>query len=369
MNARNALIALVAAMVTGAVANAAEWGLKEGTPDLKSAGPLAFGPDGILVLGDTKAATLYAIDTGDKSGDPNKVQLNVDGLNERVAEALSTSPADVTINDLAVNPKSGNLYLSVSKGTGAEQQPALVRVDGQGKIAAIPLTKVPFASVVLPDPPADQEQGEGRRRRNPRSESITDLAYTDGKVLVSGVTSATASASIREVPFPFVTADAGTSVEIYHGAHGRVEDNATPRVFVPFNIGDEPSLLAGFTCTPLVRFPLNELQPGKKVRGTTVAELGNQNRPLDMIVYKKDGKDYLLLANSARGVMRISTDNIENQEAITEPVPGGGTRGQPFETVENLKGVVQLDKLNASHAVVLVQHETGSQDLRTIELP
>jgi hypothetical protein len=36
--------------------------------------------------------------------------------------------------------------------------------------------------------------------------------------------------------------------------------------------------------------------------GTTIAELGNRNRPTDMIVYRKGGKDYLLIANTSRGV-------------------------------------------------------------------
>ena len=44
---------------------AGPWGMKTGTPALKSAGPLAFGPDGVLFVGDTKAATLFAIGTGD----------------------------------------------------------------------------------------------------------------------------------------------------------------------------------------------------------------------------------------------------------------------------------------------------------------
>ena len=46
-------------------------------------------------------------------------------------------------------------------------------------------------------------------------------------------------------------------------------------------------------------------------KGKTIAELGNRNKPLDMISYKKEGKDYLLMANSSRGVMKISTENID----------------------------------------------------------
>ena len=122
-------------------------------------------------------------------------------------------------------------------------------------------------------------------------------------------------------------------------------------------IGKEPELLAAYTCTPLVRFPVNDLKPGAKIRGRTVAELGNQNRPLDMIVYKKDGKDFLLLANSSRGVMKISTDNLENAPAIETRVEG--TKGQTYETVAGWKGIEQLDLLDADHAMVLCKTGIG----------
>ena len=140
------------------------------------------------------------------------------------------------------------------------------------------------------------------------------------------------------------------------------------RTFAPLVIGGEPVILAGFTCTPLVKISLSDLDPGKKIRGTTVAELGNRNQPLDMIVYNKDGKDYVLLTNSARGVMKISTEKITENAGLTEPVGGGGTAGQPFEKIEALQGVEQLDRLDNEHAVILARVE-GSLDLRTIALP
>ena len=46
------------------------WGLKPGSVELKSAGPLAFGPDGILFVGDPTSATVYAVSTGDVKGNP-----------------------------------------------------------------------------------------------------------------------------------------------------------------------------------------------------------------------------------------------------------------------------------------------------------
>lgn len=340
----------------------AEWGLKEGAAELKSAGPIAFGPDGILFVGDAKGATVFAIGTGDTKGNPTKVDLNISGLNSKVAEVLGANADKITINDLAVNPLTGNVFLSVTKAGSA----ALVKISADGKLSQVGLQKVPMQKIELKNAPEDKEVTTKRGPANLRNSSITDIAYAEGKVYVSGVASGSPS-NVREIPFPFTDVNAGTSVEIFHGAHGRLEDNAVVRTFLPINIDGEASLLAGFTCTPLVKFPVNALKPGEKTRGTTVAELGNRNQPLDMIVYEKDGKTFLLMSNSARGVMKITTEGITKNTGITEPVKTT-TAGQAYETIKELEGVVQLDKLNSTHAVI-VTSVGGSMDLRTIALP
>ena len=140
------------------------------------------------------------------------------------------------------------------------------------------------------------------------------------------------------------------------------------RTFVPFIINGEPNVLAGFVCTPLVKFPVSAIAGGSLVKGTTVAELGNHNQPLDMIAYKKDGQDFLLLANSAHGIMKISTVDLDKAVGIEAPVGGGGTAGQKFEKIADWKGVVQLERLNETHAVVLTLTD-GRGDLKTLALP
>ena len=82
----------------------------------------------------------------------------------------------------------------------------------------------------------------------------------------------------------------------------------------------EPHLLAAYTCTPLVKFPIAQLKPNEKVRGTTIAELGSGNRPLDMIVYEKDGEDFVLLSNSRRGMMKIPMAKADEVIAVTDRV-------------------------------------------------
>jgi hypothetical protein len=355
----------VVLLSTGAAWGAA-WGMKAGTPELKSAGSLVFGPDGVLFVGDAKSATIFAVDTGEAEGAPDEVGLQVPDVDGKIAALLKQPVESVIINDLAVNPLSGTAYVSVAYG--AEKQPAIIRVLPNSELSVLELKDVKFSQVVLPNPPADQVTGEGRRQRNNRDQSITDLAFSDGRLLVSGISGDGAS-NVREIMFPFAEADQGANIEIYHGAHGRYEDQAAVRAFVPFVIDGEPHLLAGFTCTPLVKFPIKQLESGGKVQGTTVAELGNRNQPLDMIVYQQGDKEFVLMSNSARGVMKISTDDIERPEGITTPIPGGGTAGQTYETIESWQGVVQLDRLNTAHAVLVLRNENGSYDLITAELP
>jgi hypothetical protein len=371
MNLRTIVYAAsICCLLSASIGFSADWGLKEGNPGIKSAGALAFGPDGILFVGDSKSATIFAIDTADNKAERNKVSVKLDGLNKELAKLLGAPADQITINDLATNPLSGNVYLSVTKGKGADAKPAIVKVNSESKLSEVGLEKIAFQKVGLPNPPEDKEVTRGNRTMNLRDDAITDLAYAEGKVFASGLaTGGPSPSSVHQVAFPFAEGLTGSSVEIYHGAHGKVEDYAAIRTFIPMNINGQPTLLAGFVCTPLVRIPINEMKSAEKTRGTTVAELGNRNRPLDMIAYQKNGKDFLLLSNSARGVMKISTENISRPEGITEPVKDGNTAGQPYETIKELNGVVQLDKLNDENIVVIVLSDAGSQDLKTVPLP
>jgi hypothetical protein len=359
---RKLAIALVALVATASIARGAEptASLKKGTPDLKSAGPLAFGPDGILLVGDTKGAALFAIDTGERKAAAGNRAIEVKDLGGKVAAMLGTDPKQIAINDMAVNPQSGTVYLSVSRGRGPDAIPLLVRINADGKPEEFSLENVHFAKADLPNAPANERQ---------RVESITDVAFADGRVFVAGLSNEEFSSRLIAIPFPFSSEGFdGAAIEIYHGAHGRLETKSPIRTFVTYRIQNEPYMLAAYTCTPLVKLPVSELKAGAHIKGTTIAELGNRNRPLDMIVYHKDGKDYLLMANSSRGVMKIPTENAGTAEGITAPV--NGKKGIGYDTIASLKGVAQMDQLDDHHAVLLVQEDpNGSMDLRTIELP
>ena len=359
MSLRTHLLAVLALAVLGSTALAADLtaGMKQGKPQLKSIGPITFAPEGILLLGDPQGSTIFAVATGEKAGTAAK-QPNIEKIDEKIAALLGTTPKGILINDLAVNPETGSTFLSVSRGTGPDAAPVLIRIDGDGKLEEFKLDDVKFSQAQIPNAPSEDKK---------RQEVTTDLQFAGGQIIVAGLSNEEFASQLRVLDFPFKEVAGGTGVEIYHGAHGKLETHSPVRTLAVFDIGGQPNVLAAYTCTPLVKFPLSDLKPGNKVRGTTVAELGNRNRPLDMIVYNKDGKDYLLMANSARGVMKVDVGTIDKTDGITDRI--SGTAGLPYDTIAELKGVTQLDKLDKTHALVLKQTDTGAINLEAIALP
>lgn len=354
---------LAVALWCSAATFAVDFGLKPGAPALKSASSLAFGPADVLFVGDTKSATVFAISTGDTIGDAASTTVEVNNIGVNLNDMLS---GPTTINDLVANPATGTVFVACE----TNGRPSIVKITQGGRhMESINLKNVPHSSAILTDAPEDKVTGEGRRQRNNREDTITDLAFFEGKLLISGLRTVGSASSVRELDFPFAKSDKGIGVQIYHAAHGKEEDYSAMRTFVPLMIDGKPNLLGAYVCTPLVKIPLEALESAnEKVNATTVAELGNRNKPLDMISYEKDGAEFLLLSNSARGVMKITTAGLTENKGLTEPVRGGGTAGQGFDSVESMNGVLQMDKLNETHAVVLID-DNGSLKLKTVALP
>ena len=354
------LWAAVAAVVvlTGSLA-ADEAGLKKGTPDLKSAGPIAFGPEGVLFIGDPQGAAIFAIDVGD--GKPSKADngMNIESLDGKMASLLGIDAKQLQINDMQVNPISGKVYFSLSRGKGADAAPVILRISGKGELEQVDLKDVPYAKAPLSKP------AEGKLRQ----EAITHIEFVKGVVYVAGLTSEEFSSKFRAIPYPFKEVADGTGVEIFHGSHGGLETKSPIRTFTAYDIKGEMNLLAAYTCTPLVKIPVSQLKPGENIKGTTVAELGNRNKPLSMFVYEKDGKDYILIANNSRGVMKVSTEDIDKIAGITAHVKDKA--GLKYETISNLKLVDRLARLDKDHAVILARNDSpeGSMYLKAIALP
>ena len=351
-----ALVFAVASARTPVTAAVPEQG-----PALQSVGPLTFGPDGTLFAADNKAAVIYALDLGAQAGGGKAGAADVATIDQKIAALLGSDAASIAVTDLAIHPKTRNAYIAVMRGAGADARPALLRVDGAGQIEPIALDQVKYTRVALPNAPADAEG-----RRNPRTDAVTDMAFVNGKLIVAGLSNEEFSSKLRSFAYPFTAADPGTSVEIFHGNHGQLETRAPVYTFIPYTIDNQAYIIASYTCTPLVKFPVDSLK-GSKVVGTTIAELGAGNRPLDMILYKKDGREFLLMSNNSRGVMKIPTANFGAAAPITARVTSE-TAGIAYETIASMKGVEQMDMLDAQRSIVLTR-ANGALNLSAVALP
>jgi hypothetical protein len=348
--------------------------LSSGKVQLTQAGPLAFGPDGILFVGDSVGGAVVAIDTGDRKAATSAVKINVDNIDQKIAALVGVTPDQILINDVKVNPLSKNVYLSASRGRGPDAMPLILRVDAGGNLTSLSLDNAKHASVSLIDAPAS----DASARQNPRMQTITNMNYVNGSVVVAGLSNEEWSSALRSIPFPFKDAQKGATLQIWHSSHGRFETEAPIRTFVPYSIGGQQYILAAYTCTPLVKIPVSSLQPGAQVKGVEIADLGAGNQPLDMVPYKKDGHDYILIANTARGVMKLKADDLAQYPAIDSP-QRTDVAGVPYDTMSDIQNVQHLAQLDDADAVIVTGKTTGQPwapgppsgpiNLQTIALP
>jgi hypothetical protein len=340
--------------------NSLREGFVIGTPEIKSISAMTFGPDGILFLGDSKSASVFALDTKDNQKVDKASPVEMKQFDQKVAAALGTEVRNVEIQDLIVNPLSKKFYCAVQLSDGT---PALLKVDG-GKIEAVSLKDVSFSTVELTNAPGEDDKDQ--RGRPTRPLAISDIGFYEGKLLVSGLSNQEFSSTFRSIPFPFTNKQDQSSLEIYHAAHKKFETYAPIRTFTAGEINGKKYLIASFTCTPLVLFPLDELKPGTHVKGRTIAEMGAGNSPLDMVTMKKNGESVLLMSNSSRPIFKVKYKTIEEfQGSLTTPVEESfGTAGVHFVSLP-IVNVLQLDKLDDTQFVLLQRRSNGDLDLYT----
>jgi hypothetical protein len=362
------------------------YGMTVGTPPIASAGPITFGPDDVLFLADNRAATIFAIAVTDHGPAGPADAFDLDDLDAKLCAFLGCSRDDLVLRDLAVHPRTHNVYVSLMRGRGNDGVPVVVRVDHRdGSLSEVALENVPFSQVAIDNAPADDDPRQDFQLAEPdgteveiqeldvqgrtiriakkplRASTITDLAYADGVLLVAGMSNEEFASNLRRVPFPFDGPVADNSLEIFHVSHGKWETHAPIRTFVPYEGGR--SILASYTCTPLVYFPLADLASGTHLTGRTVAELGPVNQPLDMVSFRQGDDEYLLIAHSSHPLMKIACRDIADQQGLTEPQE---PRGVPREEID-LPGVKKLANFNGDYVLALQQDESGARHLRSLK--
>jgi len=350
----------VSTLVMWAYVNDLTANFTRGSLNLSSISSITFGPEGVLFIGDPMNATIYALDTEDKIAKTSNESVSVKNLDMKIAALLGASIEDIIIYDMAVNPISQNIYLSV----GRNDAPVLLRLVS-GNIEVVSLDDVAFSMISLNNPVSTDAERRGRKLR---PLAITDLAYSNGTVYVAGLSNEEFASAFRSIPFPFNKEQSFATLEIWHASHGRYETQSPIRTFLPIELEGQSQILASYTCTPLVTFPVDQLKDGQHVKGKTVAELGNRNNPLDIIAYNKNGKPFILIANSKRALMRISPDDIIAQkEGLTEPLKEGhGTDGIVYLSIAEVY-IQQIDNLNDETVVVIQRLGNGDLNLRSIK--
>jgi len=325
-----------------------------GDAQVASINKLSFGPEGILFIGDSKNATIYAIDTKDNQKKEKSDKINISDFDTKIASSLGTTVKNIKITDMAVNPVSKNVYISVNITDGT---PVLLRLKGED-LEHVSLKGISYSKTDLSD--AVAVDAKDKRGRALRVWAISDLKYYKGKLMVSGLSNKEFSSTFRSIDFPFNKKQEAASLEIYHAAHARYETYAPIKTFDFISIENKDYLLASYTCTPLVLFPLEELKGGKHLKGRTIAELGAGNSPIDIINYTKNGEQHFFMANSNRPVMRIAYKDIVNfKESMTNPVTEfAKSEGVAYDNLPFVN-VLQLDNLDAENALFLRRTRDG----------
>ena len=321
---------------------------------------MSFGPEGILFIGDSKNAAIYAIDTKDTQNKSKSDEINIAEFDNKIASSLGTTVDRIKITDMAVNPISKNVYFSVTITDGT---PVLLRLNGS-ELENVSLNKASYSKINLVD--AVEIDKKDKRGRSQRVWAISDLMYHNGKVMVSGLSNKEFSSTFRSIAFPFNENQDYASLEIYHAAHGRYETYAPIKTFDVIEIDGKDYLMASYTCTPLVLFPMDELNGNKHIKGRTVAELGSGNSPLDIISFEKEGKTYFLISNSNRSLMRINYQDIaDSKESMTKPVEEFAVaEGVAYVSVP-MVNVLQLDNLDEANVIYLQRTSSGDLVLRS----
>ena len=152
---------------------------------LNSAGKIAFGPGGMLLLSDPKSASVVAVDTGDK-GPVVRLAKRVEDIDSALTKAVGSEK--ITIIDMAVNPASGKIYFSVNSQPG--NQVHILALAADGTVSHVDLSKSPYVRMTLPT----EESGQLR--------NVTDLAWGDHSVIVAGQSAEEFANKIYQIPVP-----------------------------------------------------------------------------------------------------------------------------------------------------------------------
>lgn len=349
---------------------------------LKSAGALTFDDQNTLFVGDSKAGVVHAFDLTN-SGISNQADYQLgraqtfegrtifNNLDVEIAGLLGVEATDVVINDMVVHKPSKQVFLSIHRGEGPDAEAVIVAVNN-GTLELVDLNAAKHTSKSVGPVPTDATLEFGQPLN---TLAITDIDYYNGELIVAGLSNEEFSSKLRRMAYPFTDQISTTSVEIWHAVHAQYETRAPIISQTVAELNGEPTLIAIYACTPIVRIPLADLKDGAEIRGTMIGEMGFGNTPLDIAPYTNawDGSNNVVVTNTNRSAAAMNIEAV----ASAEEMPNGEGVKPVFSTAGvyqfplPMSGTMHLDTLDENFAVVVRRspEDTRNIQLHTLALP
>jgi len=339
--------------------------------NLQSASVLEFGDADTLFVADSIGGAIHALDLSDAGAAPAEPApynlLDLDGV---LAEALGADPRRFTYHDLAVHPVTRDAYISLTATISGAVEPAVVSVARDGTVRRLDLATLASDTFTLQDPADD---GVTFWRDIPAASfTVTDLDFAAGELFVSGLSTGEFASTLRRVPFPFADAASSTGIEMFHAAHGQTETRAPVRAMTVLDLDGVSTVVAAYTCTPLVTVPVSDLQDGANITGRTIAELGYGSTPLEVLDFQVmdmqgNAADYVLVINREMDADLIALPDLTaaaSAPGLAEAVPYLGATAGVNTTPIPLSGVFQAADQDAQFLLALRRNmDTGTMDL------
>ncbi|MFS2003637.1 hypothetical protein ACEN9F_08420 [Duganella sp. CT11-25] len=336
---------------------------------IQSAAKLAFGDANTLFVADWKGARIYALPVAAPAKAAGK-PFNLMDVQAPIAKALGVAPSALRFEDLAVQPGSELAFVALTvRAAKGKSSPAIVSVDAAGKVTRLDLGKAAGSAAITDAPAADLAFW---RDLPAQTLTVTDMRFHQNKLYVAGLSNRSFASTLRVYDYPFSGKAQATTIEMYHPVHNEVETRAPIRSMAVMTIGGEPTLVAAYTCTPLVTIPLKDLKDGAHIVAKTVGEMGWGSAPNGLVTFKMGDAEYALLVNSSRSADLLSAADLSAAAAA----PGLNTPiewpAKPYlgvkATMTPLAAVMRIDNLNPQLLLAL-RREDASGQMQLVSIP
>ncbi len=334
---------------------------------LTGASVLAFGPNNVLFVGDSKAGVIHAIPT--KATAKDTLPFNAHTIDRKIARKLGAIPSDLIINDMQIHPKSQEAYIALKNGHAPDAKSLIAIVSPKNNaIRFLDVSSSGKQQVSIKEP---LTKDFNFYKDFPASTlNITDIDYHKGYIYVAGLTNGEFASTLRKIKYPFDGKQTKVGgIEMYHAVHAQKETRAPIRTMAFEEIDGEPTLIAAYTCTPLVSIPASDIKEGNHIKAKTIAELGYGNTPIDMITFMAQEQDgsfdkKLLITNKQRSASLISLKDFA--KANQGEGLGGFSMGPEGVAIfpVPMAGVMQVAEQNQMMLAVLRRNiDSGEVDL------